>query len=252
MAIRIEQMRSGNPALTAGTFTDVRARPGDDVMTIEGTANKTAISLVLVVLAATWAWNVGRTDPAALSTIALVGSIGGLAVAIATIVRRAWAPVTTPVYAVLEGLVLGSVSVAADARFPGIAAQAVFLTFGTMGALLFAYRTGLVRASERMRAGLVAATGGIMLVYLTSFVLSFFGRSIPVIHSATPLGIAFSLLVVGVAAFNLVLDFDFIERGVAARAPKSMEWYGAFGLLVTLVWLYLELLRLLAKLQERD
>ena len=134
---------------------------------------------------------------------------------------------------------------------PGIVSQAVFLTFGTLGALLMAYRSGLVKATENFKLGVVAATGGIALLYLLSFVLGFFGMSVPLIHSSGTLGILFSVFVVVIAALNLVLDFDFIETGVERGAPKYMEWYGAFGLLVTLVWLYLEILRLLAKLQSR-
>jgi uncharacterized YccA/Bax inhibitor family protein len=146
---------------------------------------------------------------------------------------------------------LGGISLGFEARYPGLVSQAVFLTFGTLGALLLAYRSGLVRATENFKLGIVAATGGIFLVYLIGMVMSFFGRSIPFIHDATPIGIGFSLVVVTIAALNLVLDFDFIEQGAERGAPKYLEWYGAFGLLVTLVWLYLEMLRLLAKLQDR-
>jgi len=171
--------------------------------------------------------------------------------AIATVFKKTWAPVTTPAYAVLEGLALGGISLGFEARYPGLVSQAVFLTFGTLGALLMAYRSGLVKATENFKLGIFAATGGIALVYLVSMVLGIFGKSIPMIHSSGTVGIVFSLVVVGVAALNLVLDFDFIEQGAAQGAPKYMEWYGAFGLLVTLVWLYLELLRLLSKLQDR-
>jgi uncharacterized YccA/Bax inhibitor family protein len=139
-----------------------------------------------------------------------------------------------------------------EARYPGIVSQAVFLTFGTLGALLMAYRSGIVKATENFKLGVVAATGGIALLYVLSFILGFFGVSVPLIHSSGTFGILFSVFVVVIAALNLVLDFDFIEKGVEHGAPKHMEWYGAFGLLITLVWLYLEILHLLAKLQSRN
>jgi uncharacterized YccA/Bax inhibitor family protein len=181
----------------------------------------------------------------------MVGVIGGLIAAMVTIFKKEWAATTTPIYAGLEGLALGGISAVFEARFPGLVSQAVFLTFGTLGALLLAYRSGLIRATENFKLGVFAATGGIAVIYLINFVMSFFGSSIPMIHSSGTVGIVFSVIVVGVAALNLVLDFDFIEQGAKRGAPKYMEWYGAFGLLVTLVWLYLEILRLLAKLQER-
>jgi uncharacterized YccA/Bax inhibitor family protein len=251
MRPQLAGMRSGNPALSADTFRQVRAAAGEEPMTIGGAVNKTAIALVLVALAAGYTWNVGAANPQAVGGYTLVGAIGGLVVALATVFKREWSPVTTPLYAVLEGLVLGGVSVLMEAQYPGIVAQAVFLTFGTLGALLLGYRSGLIRVTDRFRAGVFAATGGIFLFYLVGFVLSFFGTSVPLVNSSSTFGIVFSLIVVGVAALNLVLDFDFIEAGARSGAPKYMEWYAAFGLLVTLVWLYLEMLRLLAKIQGR-
>jgi uncharacterized YccA/Bax inhibitor family protein len=178
------------------------------------------------------------------------GIIGGLVFAFATIFRPHWAPLTAPAYAVFEGLFVGAISAIFEGMFPGIVLQAVMLTFGTLGALLVAYRSGLIQATENFKLGVVAATGGIFLVYLASMVLSFFDIRIPMIHEGGTVGILFSLFVVTIAALNLVLDFDFIESGVNAGAPKHMEWYGAFGLTVTLVWLYIEFLRLLAKLRS--
>jgi len=243
-------MRSGNPALTAETFRGVRALGREDVMTVEGTVNKTAISLVILLLTATWTWNMGLGDPR-VGGLIMVGVIGGLVTALVTVFKKTWAPYTTPAYAALEGLALGGISAAFESRYPGIASQAVFLTFGTLGSLLLAYRSGVIRATENFKLGVFAATGGIALVYLVGFVMSFFGAGIPLIHESGLVGIGFSLIVVVVAALNLVLDFDFIEQGAERGAPKYMEWYGAFGLLVTLIWLYLEMLRLLSKLQER-
>jgi uncharacterized YccA/Bax inhibitor family protein len=243
-------MRSGNPALTAETFRGVRALGREDVMTIEGTVNKTAISLVILLLTATWTWNMGLADPR-VAGLVMAGVVGGLVTAMVTVFKKTWAPYTTPAYAACEGLALGGISAAFESRYPGIASQAVFLTFGTLGSLLLAYRSGLIRATENFKLGVFAATGGIALVYLVGFVMSFFGAGLPLIHQSGLVGIGFSLVVVVVAALNLVLDFDFIEQGAERGAPKYMEWYGAFGLLVTLVWLYLEMLRLLSKLQER-
>jgi uncharacterized YccA/Bax inhibitor family protein len=205
-----------------------------------------------MLVTAGWTWNKFFTagDPSAVMPYLLVGSIGGLILALVTVFKKTWAPATAPAYALVQGFALGAISAVMEAKFPGIVMQAVALTFGTLAALLMAYRSGLIRATENFKLGVVAATGGIMLVYLVSFVLSFFGKSIPFIHESGWLGIGFSVFVVIIAALNLVLDFDFIESGVEQRAPKYMEWFGAFGLMVTLVWLYLEILRLLSKLRR--
>ena len=252
-------MRSGNPALSESTFLDLASgsvvTSPDQVMTINGTVNKTGILLLLTVLTAAFAWSQaigadGQIAPGAM-IYAIGGAIGGLVLALVTGFKKEWSPVTAPMYALVEGFFLGAISAVFEARFPGIVFQAVLLTFGTLFALLAAYRSGLIKVTENFKLGVVAATGGIALLYLASFVLSFFNINVPVIHEASWLGIAFSLFVVVVAALNLVLDFDFIETGAAARAPKYMEWYGAFGLMVTLVWLYVEFLRLLSKIQQR-
>jgi uncharacterized YccA/Bax inhibitor family protein len=250
MATNPIAMRSSNPALTDETFRGTRAGFGADAMTIQGTVNKTGIALAILIATASYTWNLGVGD-ARVPAFTMVGLLGGLVLAMVTIFKKEWAGTTTPMYAALEGLALGGISATFEARYPGLVSQAVFLTFGTLGALLLAYRSGLIRATENFKLGIFAATGGIALVYLINFVMSFFGSGIPMIHSSGTVGIVFSVIVVGVAALNLVLDFDFIEQGAERGAPKYMEWYGAFGLLVTLVWLYLEILRLLSKLQER-
>jgi uncharacterized YccA/Bax inhibitor family protein len=180
------------------------------------------------------------------------GGIGGFIFALATIFKKTWAPFTAPIYAVLQGLMLGGISSMMNAEFKGIVIQAVALTFGTLFALLFAYRSGLIKVTENFRLGVVAATGGIFIAYLLSFVLGLFGVNIGFMHSNGPIGIIVSLVIVVVAALNLVLDFDFIESGAESGAPKYMEWYAAFGLMVTLIWLYLEFLRLLSKLSSRN
>lgn len=243
----MSQLRSGNPALSASTFDGI-PRSLSDTMTISGTVNKTGLALLILIAAASYTWSM---EPEAAYPWIAVGLIGGAILALVTVFKQTWAPVTTPVYAALEGLALGGISLLFEVRYPGIVSQAVFLTFGTLGALLLAYRSGLIRATENFKLGVVAATGGIGLLYLASFVMGFFGTSIPLIHSSGTWGILFSGFVVVIAALNLVLDFDFIEQGAERGVPRYMEWYGAFGLLVTLVWLYLEILRLLAKLQDR-
>ena len=253
-------MRSGNPTLKESTFLDlasgsVVSRDGE-AMTLNGTVNKTGFLLLLAVLTAAFAWNNTFTATGELAPAAMVymwgGLIGGLILALVTIFKKTWAPVSAPLYALFEGFFLGAISAVFEARYPGIVFQAVLLTFGTLFALLMAYRSGLIKATENFKLGVVAATGGIALVYLATIVLGFFNIQIPLIHESGLVGIGFSLFVVVIAALNLVLDFDFIESGVEAGAPKYMEWYGAFGLMVTLVWLYVEFLRLLSKLQSRN
>jgi uncharacterized YccA/Bax inhibitor family protein len=242
--------QSGNPALQPQTFTRSYAS-SDERMTIAGTINKTALSLFILLAAACWAWTRGLDSPA-FGGFVMVGFIGGFVLAMVTVFKQAWAPYTTPVYAAFEGLALGGLSLVFETRYPGLVGQAVLLTVGVLGVLLVGYRSGLIRATERFRMGVIAATGGLAIVYLASFVLGMFGVAVPLINSNGTFGILFSLFVVVIAALNLVLDFDFIEQAARRGAPKYMEWYGAFGLLVTLVWLYLEMLRLLAKLQSRE
>ncbi len=239
-------MRTANPALNRNTFA-VREYAGENAMTIQGTVNKAALMIGLVVAAAAYAWSTPRST----TTWMAVGVVGGLIAALVTVFKKEWAAVTGPAYAVLEGLALGAISSLFEYRYPGIVFNAVFLTFGTLVALLIAYKSHLIKATENFKLGVVAATGGIAIMYFATFILGFFGVSVPFIHGSGPIGIGVSLVIVVVAALNLVLDFDFIEQGAAHGAPKYMEWYAAFGLLVTLVWLYLEILRLLSKLRSR-
>jgi uncharacterized YccA/Bax inhibitor family protein len=210
--------------------------------------------LVCAMATAAWVWHmfVQSRDMADVGPYLALGAIGGLVMAMVTIFKKEWSPVTAPIYAALEGLVLGGLSAMFDLRYPGVAFQAVGLTFGTLFVLLFAYTSRIVKVTEKFRMGIVAATGGIMLFYLAEMILGFFHVQFLAINSGTGLGIVFSLIVCGIAALNLVLDFDFIERGVAYGAPKYMEWYGAFGIMVTMVWLYLEILRLLSKMRSRN
>ncbi len=247
-------MRTANPALNSKTFQGYPSRAGaGDAMTIQGTVNKTAIMLCCLLLTAGWVWNMFYTsgNPGAVMPWMIGGAIGGFVVALITVFKKTAAPITAPIYALLEGLFVGGISSTFEAMYPGIVIQAVGLTFGTLFALLFAYKSGIIKATENFKLGVVAATGGIALIYLASMILGFFGINIPFIHDSGPFGIIFSLVVVVIAALNLVLDFDFIEQGAEHGAPKFMEWYAAFGLMVTLVWLYIEILRLLAKLRDR-
>jgi len=245
-------MRTGNPTLSKNTFSKVSAH-GHDTMTLNGTVNKTIILLVLLLFPASYTWmKVFEGNSSYISLYLWGGLIGGLILALITIFKKEWSPFTAPFYAIFEGLFLGGLSAIFEKMYPGIVIQAVALTFGTLLMLLFAYKTRLIRATENFKLGVVAATGGIALIYFVSIMLSFFGISMPFIHESGLIGIGFSVFVVIIAALNLVLDFDFIEHGAEHGAPKYMEWYGAFGLMVTLIWLYIEILRLLAKLRSRN
>jgi len=245
-------LRTSNPALSQSAFGGEGVAYGDG-MTISGAVNKTGILLICVVATAAWTWNrFLNLGPESVMPLIALGGIGGLIFALVTVFKKSWAPITAPIYALLEGLVLGGISAIYEVQFKGIPMQAVGLTFGTLVALLLAYRSGLIRVTEKFRLGVVAATGGIAAFYFLTWILSFFKITFPSIYGAGPLGIGISVVVVIVASLNLVLDFDFIESGARVGAPKYMEWYAAFGLMVTLIWLYLEILRLLAKLRSRD
>jgi uncharacterized YccA/Bax inhibitor family protein len=246
-------IKTSNPALTAKTFVDVRRDPNAPAMTLEGTVNKAAFLLFLVVVPAAWVWSQVRVaaDPAVAGPWIALGAIGGLIAALVTIFKKEWSPVTAPVYAALEGLALGGLSAWLEFRYRGIVVQAVGLTFATFAAMFLAYRSGLIKATEKFKLGVVAATGAIALFYLVGFILSFFGVALPLLSGTSTASIVVSGVIVVVAALNLILDFDFIETGVTAGAPKYMEWYGAFGLMVTLIWLYIEILRLLGKARGR-
>ena len=238
-------LRSGNPVLSKKTFDNTFSV--SEKMTIEGTVNKTGVSLLILV-------GTGYLTFDTLNPILLVGcGIGGFIFALVTIFKKEWAPITVPIYAALQGAMLGGISYMYNYLYDGIVTNAILLTVGILVSLLIAYRSGYIKATENFKLGIFAATGGIAIVYLVNFIMGFFGTGIGVmnVNNASPLSIGFSIVVVIIAALNLVLDFDFIEEGAEKGAPKYMEWYGAFGLLVTLIWLYLEILRLLAKLNSR-
>ena len=243
--------RTSNPALNEKAFRTQAAL--GEAMTVQGTVNKTGLLLLCVVITSAWTWGLAHSEtPAAVYPWMLGGLVGGLVMALVTIFKKEWSALTAPLYALLEGLVLGGISAIFEKSYPGIAVQAVGLTFGVLFVMLLAYKSGVIRATEKFKIGVIAATGGIALLYLVEMVLSlFFHFQVPMIHQSGPIGIAFSVFVVIIAALNLVLDFDIIETGARIGAPRYMEWFGAFGLMVTLIWLYLEILRLLAKARRR-
>ena len=245
-------MRTSNPVLNGKPFTGSAAF--GETMTLQGTVNKTGVLLLCSIATAAWTWNMFMQSHSAATVMPYlwIGTIGGFVCALITTFKREWSPVTAPAYALLEGLALGGISSVFEMRFPGIAIQSVSLTFGTLLVLLLAYRSGLIPVTQKFRMGIVAATGGIMVFYLLQMVLGFFGIHFASVNGSGVIGIGFFLIVVGIAALNLVLDFDMIEGGVRSGAPKYMEWYGAFGIMVTLVWLYLEIVRLLTKIRGRD
>jgi uncharacterized YccA/Bax inhibitor family protein len=253
-------MKTSNPALSDNTFRGLSgsqyggAIDASARMTLSGTVNKTGALLICALATAAWTWHLfmQARDASSVGGLLILGGIGGFIFAMVTVFKKEWAPVTAPIYALLEGLVLGGLSAIFDLRYPGIAMQAVSLTFGTLFVLLLAYRSGLIKVTQKFRLGVIAATGGIMVFYLVQMLLGFFGVRFLAINGSGTIGIVFSLFIVAIASLNLVLDFDFIERGVNYGAPKYMEWYGAFGIMVTLIWLYLEILRLLSKTRSRN
>jgi len=257
----MELTKSSNPVFGKNIFNQSATSASDGVMTINGTINKTGLMLLIVVFAATFTWRkfFGAIDPAnpgvlpsGIMVWTLVGAIGGFITAIITTFSPRRAAMTAPIYAVFEGLFLGAISAMFEARFPGLVMRAVSLTFGVFLMMLVLFRSGAIRVTDKFRTIILAATGGIALVYFVSFIAGMFGANLGFMYGNGMMGIGFSLVVVAIAALNLVLDFDMIVKGADARAPQYMEWYGAFGLLVTLIWLYLEILRLLSKLSSRN
>jgi uncharacterized YccA/Bax inhibitor family protein len=252
--MQMRAMRSSNPVLAGRIYEKVGGvSAGSSVMTINGTLNKIGVMLLLLIAGAAYTWRmVSGADPGNAGMYAIVGAVGGFILAMVTIFRPQSSAVTAPIYAILEGLFLGAISAIINAQYPGVAFQAVLLTIGTLFTMLFLYRSGRIRATPRFQQGVMMATGAVFFAYLISWIFSLFGMGMGFMHSAGPLGILINLVIIVIAALNLIMDFNFIEKGAEMSAPKYMEWYGAFGLMVTLVWLYIEFLRLLSRFSGRD
>ncbi len=247
-------MRSSNPVMSGKIFEKIGGiTAGENTMTINGTINKIGIMLLLVIAAAAYTWKmVTGANPGSAGTLAIVGAIGGFILAMVTVFRPQSSAITAPIYAILEGLFLGAISAIINSAYPGVAFQAVLLTIGTLFTMLFLYRSQRIRATPKFRRGVMMATGAVFFAYLISWILGMFGMPMGFMHSAGPMGILINLVIIVIAALNLIMDFDFIEKGSQMAAPKYMEWYGAFGLMVTLIWLYIEFLRLLSRFAGRD
>jgi uncharacterized YccA/Bax inhibitor family protein len=245
-------MATANPAMNEAVYRRAGyAATAAQAMTVQGSVLKTAVLLLVLLATAAFTWSQAASGNLPVAYVFLIGGcIGGFLVALLTIFIPTVSPFTAPLYAALQGLFLGAVSALFEAMYPGIVVQAVGLSIGVLAVMLFVYGTGIIRATEKFKIGVVAATGAVCLVYLVDIVVSLFGTRLPFIHESGAFGIGFSLVVVVIAALNLILDFDFIEQGARYQAPKYMEWYAGFSLLVTLVWMYLEILRLLGKLRR--
>lgn len=242
-------MRTANPTLKA--FDRRTSHYYDKPMTLMGAVHKSFLLLFILVISAgtTWYYASQGTNIAGFITL---GAIGGLAAAFIASFFPKTAPITAPIYAVMEGMAAGGISVYYASLYNGIVMQAVLITISVFLGMLLIYRTGIIKVTNKFRLGVAAATFGVMLMYLISFVLQLFGIGVPFLHGSSTISIIISLVVVGIAALNLVLDFDLIEHGAKSGQPKYMEWYAGFTLLVTLVWLYFEILRLLSKLNSRN
>ena len=251
--------KSGNPTLTEKMFDKSLEMDASlqGSMTVRGTINKFGFMMLMLIAGAAYNWHLYeelRQDT--MQTLMYVGIFGGLATAIAISFKPNWSPFLAPLYALLEGLFIGGISVIMNAAFaktyPGLVMQAVGLTFGVAISMFVLYNFRIIKATERFKSVMFTATLGIGIFYLLTLVLGFFGVNVSFMHDSSLLSIGISLFVVGIAALNLILDFDMIEQGAERGAPKFMEWFGAFGLMVTIVWLYIEMLRLLSKLAGRD
>lgn len=243
--------KSGNPALNKNTFNNLASVMPNEAMTLNGVALKSLLFMIVCVGSGAFGWRLAAEQAANAIPLLYVALLSAFAIGLVTVFKKTWSPFTAPIYVLLEGFVLGFISQIYELEFEGIVLQALVLTGGIFVSMLLLYLFRVIRATENFKLGLAAATGGIAMYYLYGLISSFFGRTVPLISSSSGYGIAFTVAVIIIAALNLVVDFDFIEQGVAQRAPKYMEWYASFGLFVTVVWLYLELLRLLSKSRRR-
>ncbi len=258
--------RTANPVMAKGfsnqanSFAQSYSSVSSETMTINGTISKTALLLLIATLSGAFVWGkfqnsidleTNMPDIHSITGWMMLGGFGGFGVAILTIFKPHLAPLTAPIYAALEGLALGSISAVFELRYPGIVVNAILATLGVLAVMLVAYRSGVIKVTERFKMGTVAATGGILIIFLVDRIMGFFGHQMSIISGSSNMAILFSVVVCIIGALNLVMDFDIIDKGVQKAAPKYMEWYGAFALMVTLVWLYIEILRLLSKVNRR-
>jgi len=245
-------MKTTNPALSQKIINNFAYTSTEStVMTVQGTINKVLILFMLTIAGAVYSWNKFLMGgPEAVSSFIAIGGIGGFILALLTIFNKKNSHIYAPIYAVLEGLFLGAISAFFASAYDGIVMRAVLLTMGVFFTMLFMYKTRMIRVTQKFRSGVIAATIGIAVAYFFSFILSLFGMNTSFMYGGGTFGIIISLVIVGIAALNLILDFDFIENGAQAGLPKYFEWYGAFGIMVTLIWLYMEILRLLSKISR--
>ena len=246
--------RSSNPALNSNTFKNVVKKDSlhlNETMTIRGTVDKTALALSLLLISGYYCYFLGEQSLTLILTF--IGFFLGLILFFTTIFKKSWAPFTVPFYSISQGFVLGGVSLYYNSQYEGIVLQAILLTILVLISMLFAYRSKIIKPTENFKLGVFSALMAVSLLYIVGFIMSFFGSGIPILNpnNSSLISIGFSVLIVILGAFCLVIDFDFIEEGAEKGVPKYMEWYGAFGLLVTLIWLYLEIIKLLAKLRNR-
>lgn len=251
--------KSGNPTLTDKIFNrslelDAQLQ---GTMTVKGALNKFGFMMLMLFAGAAFNWHLlYEHKESTMNMLMMVGIFGGLITGLAISFKPNWAPFLAPLYALLEGLFIGGISAVLNEAFakayPGLIMQAVGLTFGVAFAMFILYNFRIIKATERFKSVVMTATLGIAIFYLITLVLNFFGVNVGFMQDSSMLSIGISLFIVAIAALNLILDFDMIEQGAAHGAPKFMEWYGAFGLMVTIVWLYIEILKLLSKLASRD
>jgi uncharacterized YccA/Bax inhibitor family protein len=238
---------TSNPVLTDKAFS--QSYTGKS-MTVQGTVNKSIILFLLLLIASSFSWKLTAANPEQGLSYIMPALLIGFGIALVTIFKKEWAPITAPLYVLAQGVLLGAVSVFYASLYEGIVMQTILLTLGIMFFMLFAYKTKLIVPTQKFKSGVIMATGGVALVYIASIILNLFGIQMPFLHDSGPVGILISLVIIVIASLNLILDFSFIDESASKGAPKYMEWFAAFGLMVTLIWLYLEILRLLSKLRN--
>lgn len=239
-------IKSGNPALSDNRLK-VETLSNEAKMTAKGAVKKTLVLLAIVVLTGSLSWSMAESNPSLAQALTIGGGIAGFITALIIIFKQTTAPILSPLYAVFQGAFLGAISMLYENLYDGIVLQAILITLCILLVMLSLYQHGVIKVTQKFRMGVIAATGGVALVYFFSFIMGFFGVQIPYIHGSGIMGIGFSVVIVVIASLNLALDFDFFDKGEEHQLPKYMEWYGAFGLMITLIWLYLEILRLLSK-----